>query len=309
MRSTISVIICTRDRFDDFCATFVSLTKQDRLPDELVVVDSSEIRKIEEFLRLANVSFEIKYIYSKPGLTLQRNLGIRSSTGNLIYFFDDDVDLDVSYLREVEKIFDEDTQNKTGAVGGKIKNLPEYRGSEFQARFHGLIFKIVRSIFGLGDLGSGRYRLSGMPTFPHIHAKARQCETLTGCCMAFRREVFSQIEFDENLPGYGLMEDVDISKRLIDIGYYIYYEPAAVLVHKASPHNRLDYFRWGEMSVVNYDYLFRKSWSKENYRWLFYYWALLGLVVVNLHNKKALLGTLSGLGKLIKRDIKVKGLR
>jgi GT2 family glycosyltransferase len=298
MRSTISVIICTRNRFDDFCATFVSLTKQERLPDELVVVDSSETRRIEEFLSLANVPFDIKYLHSKPGLTLQRNLGIRSSIGNLIYFFDDDVDLEIGYLREVEKVFDKDKQNRTGAVGGKIKNLSEYRDNAFRDRFHGLIFKMVRIFFGLGDLGSGRYRLSGMPTFPHLHTQARQCETLTGCCMAFRREVFSEIEFDENLPGYGLMEDVDISKRLIDIGYRIYYEPAAALVHKTSPQNRLDYFRWGEMSVVNYDYLFRKNWARDVYRWPFYYWALLGMIVINSHNKSALMGTLQGIKNL-----------
>ncbi len=298
MSSTMSVVICTRNRPNDFRETLVSLMRQKRLPDELVVVDSSDTQALEEYLMSVNLTVMVTYIHSMPGLTLQRNLGIRSSTGELLFFFDDDVELDVDYLQKVESIFLGDTEHKIGAVGGRIKNLNGDRPITFRSRFENFVFRSIRTIFGLEDMGSGRYRLSGMPTFSHRLMKAVFCETLTGCCMAFRREVFEKIDFDENLPGYGLMEDVDISKRTLDVGYKIFYEPAAALIHKVSPQNRLDYFRWGEMSVINYDYLFRKNWSREKYRWLFYYWALLGLIVINLHNKEALLGTLQGLKKL-----------
>jgi GT2 family glycosyltransferase len=306
---SLSVIICTRNRYDDLVETLHSILLQQRLPDELVIVDSSDKKTVEDYLKSIAMPFPVKYVQSTPGLTLQRNIGIGSSIGDILCFFDDDVDLGKNYLLTIENIFLSDTPKHIGAVGGRITNLDGNSPITFRYKVEKFIFKSVRDIFGLVELGNGKFRLSGMPTFPHRLKKAGFCETLTGCCMAFRREVFNKIKFDENLPGYGLMEDVDISKQTLDSGYKIFYEPAATLLHKVSPHNRLDYFRWGEMSVVNYDYLFRKSWSKENYRWLFYYWALVGLVVVNLHNKKALLGTLSGLGKLKKKDIKVKGLR
>ena len=304
---SLSVIICTRNRYDDLVDTLNSILDQQRLPDELVIVDSSDQKTVEDYLKSTTLPFSIKYVRSAPGLTLQRNIGIASSIGDILCFFDDDVDLDKNYLRSVENIFLRDTQKNIGAVGGRIKNLDGNSPLTFRYKVERFVFKSIRDIFGLVELGNGKFRLSGMPTFPHRSKAAGFCETLTGCCMAFRREVFDKIKFDENLPGYGLMEDVDISKRTLDSGYNIYYEPVATLIHKVSPRNRLDYFRWGEMSVVNYDYLFRKSWSKERYRWLFYYWALIGLVVVNFHNKDALLGTLSGLGKLRKKNFGFKG--
>lgn len=297
----LSVIICTRNRYDDLVETLQSLFAQKRLPDELIIVDSSDQKTVEDYLKSTAMPFPIKYVQSTAGLTLQRNIGIASSMGDFLCFFDDDVDLDKNYLLSIEKIFLRDTQINIGAVGGRIKNLDGNSPLTFRYKVERFIFKSIRDIFGLVELGNGKFRLSGMPTFPHRLEDAGFCETLTGCCMAFRREVFDEIKFDENLPGYGLMEDVDISKQTLESGYKIFYEPAASLIHKVSPRNRLDYFRWGEMSVVNYDYLFRKSWSKEPYRWLFYYWALIGLVVVNFHNKDALLGTLSGLGKLRKK--------
>ena len=104
--------------------------------------------------------------------------------------------------------------------------------------------------------------------------------------------------FDETLVRYGLMEDTDISKQVLNVGYKIYYHASAMLVHNESPKNRLNYRQWAEMTVVNYDYLFRKSWSKDKWRWAAYYWALLGLIVVNLTKREALRGTLNGIRNL-----------
>lgn len=116
--------------------------------------------------------------------------------------------------------------------------------------------------------------------------------------MAFRREVFEKAKFDEALAHYGLMEDVDISKQTLDAGYKIYYQTSATLIHNESPMNRLKVQQWAEMSVVNYDYLFRKSWARDAWRWLFYYWALIGLFAANFHSLKGLKGTFAGVKKV-----------
>lgn len=298
--SRISVIICTRNRFDDFRMTVSSLMLQSRLPDELVVVDSSDINELEPYLKSAGLPFPVKYVHSRPGLTLQRNVGIRNSKGDIVFFFDDDCELEVNYLAKVEAVFEQDAQGRIGAVGGRLENLFGNQPMTLKFRMERMVFGLIRSLFGLDDYGSGRFRLSGMATFPHDSMKARYIDCLSGGLMAFRREVFQKVEFDENLPGYGLMEDWSISKSTLDAGYKIYYEPSASLVHKESPQNRLNYFRWAEMMVANYDYLFQKNWRRDWFRRPFYYWALLGLVVINLHNRDALRGTLSGIKQLKK---------
>ena len=118
-------------------------------------------------------------------------------------------------------------------------------------RLERAVFVSLRFLFGLDDYGSGRFRLSGMATFPHHLMKPRYIDCLSGGLMSFRREVFQKVQFDEGLPGYGLMEDWSISKSVMDAGYKTYYEPAASLIHKESPQNRFDYFRWAEMFIVN----------------------------------------------------------
>lgn len=294
----ISIIICTRNRFDDFTKTLPSIVAQSRLPDELIVVDSSDEKKLEAHLVLAKLPFPVRYFHTQPGLTLQRNHGIRECASDLIFFFDDDVDLDVNYLAEVEKVFASDTDYKIGAVGGKIiekSHLP------VRLKLEQFTFYVLRLMFGVVGTRNGKFYPSGMPSHPHTNQSSGFIECLSGCCMAFRREVFEKAKFDDTLAHYGLMEDVDISKQTLDAGYKIYYQTSATLVHNESPMNRLKVQQWAEMSAVNYDYLFRKSWSKDSWRWFFYYWALIGLFAVNFHSLKGLKGTFAGVKKVFSK--------
>lgn len=294
----ISVIICTRNRFDDFTKTLPSIAAQSRLPDELIVVDSSDENKLEAYLTSVKLPFHAHYFHTQPGLTLQRNRGIRECASDLVFFFDDDVDLDVKYLAEVEKVFASDTDHKIGAVGGKI-----IEKSPLPVRFklEQFTFYVLRLIFGVVGTRNGKFYSSGMPSHPSKNQPSGYIECLSGCCMAFRREVFEKAKFDEALAHYGLMEDVDISKQTLDAGYKIYYQTSATLIHNESPMNRLKVQQWAEMSVVNYDYLFRKSWSKDPWRWFFYYWALIGLFAANFHSLKGLKGTFAGVKKVFSK--------
>ncbi len=301
MTSTITVIICTRNRLDDFRETLASLMKQKRLPDELVVVDSSDTRMLEDYLKSVSLPVAAKYIHSAPGLTLQRNVGVKGSAGDLICFFDDDTELDENYLAIIEAVFARHDLEGLGAVGGRLENLFGDQPMTVHFRLERMVFGFLRFVFGLDDYGSGRFRLSGMATFPHRLMHEKYIECLSGGLMSFRREVFKKAQFDEGLPGYGLMEDWSISKSVMDAGYKIYYEPSASLIHKESPQNRFNYSRWAEMFIVNYDYLFQKYWRRDWYRIPFYYWALIGFLIVNLHNRDALHGAISGLKKIFVR--------
>lgn len=300
MTLTITVIICTRNRLDDFRETLASLLKQKRLPDELVVVDSSDTNSLEEYLKTVSLPMSLKYVHSNPGLTLQRNIGVRGSSGDLICFFDDDTELNENYLASVEDVFARNGPD-LGAVGGRLENLFGDQPMTLRFRIERAIFGLLRFIFGLDDYGSGRFRLSGMATFPHHLIKPCYIDCLSGGLMSFRREVLQKVQFDEGLPGYGLMEDWSISKSVMDAGYKTYYEPSASLIHKESPQNRFNYFRWAEMFIVNYDYLFKKYWQRDWFRIPFYYWALLGFFIVNLHNRDALQGAFSGLKKVFSK--------
>jgi len=296
----ITIILCTRNRFDDFTKTLPSIAAQTRPPDELIVVDSSDEKELEAYLTSAKLPFPVRYFHTQSGLTLQRNHGIRECAGDLIFFFDDDVDLNENYLAEVEKVFANDKKKEIGAVGGKIV---ENSSPSMRLNLERFTFYVLRLIFGVVGTRNGKFYPSGMPSHPRKNQPSGFIECLSGCCMAFRREVFEKTKFDEALAHYGLMEDVDISKQTLDAGYKIYYQTLATLIHNESPMNRLKVQQWAEMSVVNYDYLFRKNWARDKWRWLFYYWALIGLFVANFHSLKGLKGTFVGIKRIVLRSL------
>jgi GT2 family glycosyltransferase len=286
----------------DFRMTLKSLEQQTRPPDELIVVDSSETTSVRDFLNSAPVTFAIRYFHTAPGLTYQRNIGLEKSQGDLLFFFDDDVVLKENYLASVEKAFADDPSCMIGAIGGRILNLENVGRKSILYRLKRIYFNTLRFIFLQSDFGNGKFRYSGMPTHPHLQKSSGYIECLSGCCMAFRHQVFNIAQFDENLPGYGQMEDADISKQVLDAGYKIYYEASAVLEHKLSPQNRLRDRKLAEMMVVNYAYLFRKHWPQSWMRRLAFFWTLFGLFILFLHNPSGRRGAVDGIKRVIGRE-------
>jgi GT2 family glycosyltransferase len=159
------------------------------------------------------------------------------------------------------------------------------------------VFDSIKVVFLLSRLGNGRFRFSGMPTQPHALSTSRYIECLSGGCMAFRREVFEKVHFDENLIGYGHVEDADISKQVLTAGYKIYYEASAMLNHFPSSQDRPNAKKLAELTVINYAYFFRKHWPQTWVRRASFLWALIGLCLVFIPGA-GWQGVLSGIKKI-----------
>jgi GT2 family glycosyltransferase len=269
------------------------------LANELVVVDSSESAQTREYLNASKIPIPFHYIHTLPGLTRQRNIGIEKSRGGLLFFFDDDVNLQDDYLEQIERVFLEDAACTIGAVGGRVLNLKQTIRKPILYRMKRMYFDTLRHIFLQSDFGDGNFRYSGMPTHPHLRESSGYIQCLSGCCMAFRRQVFDKARFDENLAGYGQMEDADISKQVLNAGYRIYYEASAGLEHNVSPRNRLRDRELAEMMVLNYAYLFRKHWPQTQGRRLAFFWTLLGLFILFLQSPLGRQGALHGIGQVV----------
>lgn len=277
---TISVIICTKNRLDDFRNTVVSLTRQNRLPDELIVVDSSDGPIIQDYVSVINAPFQCCYYRAPLGLTRARNVGVQKSNSDLVFFFDDDVELETNYLAKIEQAFKSDSMTEIGAVGGRITNVITQMSAPLFLYIKRRIFDLLRIVFLLSRLGNGNFRYSGMPTLPHALQTSRYIECLSGGCMAFRREVFGKVCFDEDLIGYGHVEDADISKQVLQAGYKIFYEASAELKHNPSIQDRSPSRKQAELTVLNYDRFFRKHWQQTFLRRAAFWWALAGLCLM-----------------------------
>lgn len=295
----ISVIICTKDRYDDIKNLLSDLATQTLLANEIIIVDATEMpQSLGDY---SNRLSPIVHIHSLPGLTRQRNVGVENAHGDFLFFFDDDVRLENNYLAEVMAVFLQDNHKKIGGVMGKIVMENEWYNRQK------LIIKIKHNLVLLNKIlfqhnynGNGKFRLSGFPTHPGELNQSRFIECLSGGLTAYRRQVFEKIKFDENLKKYGYMEDSDSSKQLKDAGYLAYYCATARLRHMKSGGNRLKRYALLKMMVIYYYYLFNKHWAKDFYRWIFFYWAILGFFVLYGNKQQERQGILDGIRTILK---------
>lgn len=262
-----SVIICTKDREKDLLECIDSLIAQTLLPEELVIVDAGKENgikgKLEE--KVKTTPIKLKYICTEPGLTRQRNIGVKNSKGDIIFFFDDDVILDKEYITSILKIYSSHEDEHLGGVGGRIVNAcppPVY-------------WRLFNRIFFLDRHGAL------LPAHTLHFDKIRFVRALSGCNMSYRRDVFQKFDFDEHIPGYGLMEDVDFSFRASQ-EYRLALTPNARLEHKQSPVSRDKISKLVQMRNYNSFYLFVKNCPKTPLNLLLFAWSRIGMFLSSL---------------------------
>lgn len=289
----ISVVVPTLDRPDDLARFLESLTAQTRLPDELIVVDASAGDATRQVLDKARekAGFDIVAFRTPPGTASQRNKGAKAARGRVVFFFDDDVVLEPDCLEQAVAAFDAHARDSRGrplgAVVCRITNAPD--------RPRGLT-GLFQRVFLLTSVGDGRIKPSGFPA-PAVTGPSREVRFAPAGCTGFARAVFGTRLYDENLPGYAYMEDLDLSRRM-SAEYRILFEPSARLAHYSSTHTAADARALRRMMIRHHLYINRKH---RPHTWLekaAIAWSVVGLFVVNgllLHDLRAVLGLVEGL--------------
>jgi GT2 family glycosyltransferase len=275
---TNSIVICTRNRRTDMLTFLRSLQKQIMRPTELIIVDSSDhpLSNDQEFTQLCalhqQAGIRVIVEHTRPGLAQQRNIGASKSEADILYFFDDDVELEPDYIAQMTEVF---TQHPDYGGGmGSVQNVPA------PAR---KLYRCLRTLFLLQqDRSSGNFTWSGMPTHTYGTNTFKNIEVLGGCCMAYRRSIYMQHLCDEQLEkmsGYAYMEDCDLSWR-VSHAHPLFFNPAARLNHYHSPASRDGIEKRCAMYVHNYSYLFFKNVYPLNKIKIFAYgWSIFGLYV------------------------------
>lgn len=299
---SLSVIICTRNRSKDLAKCMNSIMIQTHIPNEIVIVDSSDDKSTRRLIEryVTNDLIPIKYLHTSPGLTRQRNIGISESWGKIVAFLDDDIILDQEYFFQIMKCFE--TSHDVFGVGGSDLNV---------ARIS-LLAKCFRKLFMLTvtDGKQGVIKRSGLASF-QIGSKLSEIdetEILCGCS-CYRREVFQKYTFDEYFEGYGFMEDVDFSYR-VSRQHRLLYTPLAKFIHNHSPSGRLDLRKLHEMQVFNHYYVFIKNIKKSCIDWVFFWWSEFGVLLrsfitaIRIKNVSPLVGMYMGHKKAIMNIIR-----
>jgi len=304
----VSVIISTKNRTQDVMRCLESISIQTILPDEIIIVDSSDTEQLKEELGAFHV-LNIKYIHSKPGLTLQRNIGIKASSGDILIFLDDDVTLDKDYIKEIMHVFESCRVRSIGGVTGEIVNAGKEK--TMVQEFCGFVDEIFAALFFLVRSGDGRFQLSGFPTILRRGSKGKikNVEFLYGCNMAFTRDVISRFEFDENLCGYAWGEDDDVAYRVSREYQNIYTPFAKIVLNNISPSTGGGKYAVMKMTMENHYYLFKKNSPQDFKHRVVFYWSVVGLflreaiIMLIKQDYNGLRGLVSGIRKITRVDI------
>ena len=280
-KTKISVVIATKNRFHDIIKCMESILVQTLLPDEIVVVDSSDTQelkaKIEEF---KSEKTKFIYLHTKAGMTYQWNTGVKNSCGDIVFILDDDTILEKDFIKEIVSVFENDKEREIGGVCGNITNIGNIKNQNRSVMYsiQSAISTILATIFFRNKIGNGKFRLSGFPTYLYGINKVVNVECLPGGLTAYRKEVFKEFTFDENIR---FMADDEFSYRLSQ-KYQNVYTPYAKLVHNTSPIARENTYLRRKLFIESYYRHFSKNLPQTFKHKFAFYMAIIGLFVMEI---------------------------
>lgn len=290
-----SVVIPTLRRPDVLRPTLQSLLDCDPCPVEIFVIDADPAGSALQALDGLRSSSgdgavpEVHFVQTAPSLTRQRNRGIDASTGDVIVFLDDDVDIDDLLFSRLQDIYADPTI--VGATGRIIEPMPKRVGGPGSR---------LRRLLGRRT-SEGTFTRFGYPRYLLDVNTERDVEHMFGCFMSARREAAAAVRFDENLAGYALAEDEDFSFRLSRLGR-IRYLPDVVVHHRKLGYSSKDSREFGRLVVQNRWYLFRKNFRQTPLARLQFALLLALFVVHRVVNRewRGALGVLEGVGRILR---------
>lgn len=232
----IAVGIATAGRRAILTETLREISRQTRLPDCVLVCPA--IEEDCDTSQAAELPYPLVVAKGARGSSAQRNaiLNVAREFGILV-FFDDDFFASRSYLSELELCFG--AQPSVVATTGHL---------------------IADGIFGPGlDVQVARAALASFKE-QIIDQAITERYSAYGCNMAVRlAPVYAHgLRFDENLPLYGWLEDVDFCRQLAPYGRIVK-NKRMVGVHLGYKSGRTSGVRFGYSQIANPLYLWRKG--------------------------------------------------
>lgn len=210
----ISVIIPTLNRTEVVFNTISAILSQhfDK-PWEVIVVDQSDLRDT----KLASIeisNYHYFHVTKFRGLPEARNFGVQRALYDYILFLDDDIECDTSLLDEHYKYI---SQPEIGVVAGgiteKFKDNPKCQ-----------------------QIGSFCYYLAVPERGFHINRNS-YVDHAGGGNYSIKKEIYEKMGGVDEYLNYGaaLYEETDLCLRVKQIGYKVFFNYDAHVLHLAAP--------------------------------------------------------------------------
>lgn len=264
----IAFVIPTKDRPIDLRRMLESLVKQERKPEQIIIVDGSKpsIKNVVDDFKKLNIDYITIY---PPSLAKQRNAGMAllKKDITLAGYLDDDVVLEKDAIKNMLIFWDNAKPNTGGAVFNIINTQPAK-------------WTRIKSILFLDSPTPGRLLMSGCTSILGNQKKNIVVDWLCGGATVWKREVVNKYKYDEWFKGTGYLEDVDFSFNVKN-EYELYLVSNAKLAHYSRPVKAEKYFVLGKWQIFNRMYIVKKYRHRGlsiTKAWV----ATLGLIFLNL---------------------------
>jgi len=246
----IAFVVATKDRPEELRRLWRSLCSQSRLPDEVVIVDSSA--RPFALADLEPVPIVLRYLRTRvASATRQRNLGLEAvgPDAALVGFLDDDVVLGPGAVGAMLRFWN----GADAQVGGAAFNQDNHPRPDWPF----LKGSPLAESLGLYGRRAGAVAASGFQTMIGRVAKTMWTDWLPSTASVWRREVFRDHRFDEWFDGYSYLEDLDFSYR-VGQARRLAVVADAHYRHLAAPGGRGSGPVFGQREVLNRLYFVRK---------------------------------------------------
>jgi glycosyltransferase involved in cell wall biosynthesis len=207
----ISVVVPTYNRNKIICETIQQILIQDYKNFELIVVDQTEDHDEYTSDYLSNLPLNAKLIkVAKPNLPAARNIGIRNSNGEIVVFFDDDLEIPSDTLSKLVSRYqkNENIDGLTGLI------LADGRPGEANLKF----YKSVR-IQKKDDTSNEKFF---------------RVNKMLGGFMTFRKKVLDKSNGFDEWIGEDILasgEDYEFIDRLTQSGFKLFIDADIFVKH------------------------------------------------------------------------------
>jgi glycosyltransferase involved in cell wall biosynthesis len=253
------------------------ILKVTKLPSVILIIDGGSehntLKEITKFSKIIEHPFDIYWVKSPKGLTIQRNVALDICTTKYLYFFDDDCIPCEHYFIEVYNSFKK-YGNEIGAVNSviineispklslknKIRKLVRITNNEMQPNIY----------YPHGSSVSARQR-------PHYD---QFIDTISGGACAWDVDKLREIGgFSEFFEGYAQGEDLESALRMRR-KYKIIWSSQAHCLHLHDESGRPDLFLKGKMEVYNRYYIWKNLTSNVELISIIKFWTDVALINV-----------------------------
>ena len=209
---SLSVVVPTYHRPKMVEQLLLNILEQSMLPDEIIIVDASEdgeTKAVCDALQTKSQS-KIVYVKSVKGLTIQRDVGIKSSRGNFVLMLDDDVILDENCIEHLVLFLSNPDNKEIGGVSAYIVN-------QWGKDIDNLWFRFLKKIgFFPKEIEAGKYLEWGFPVelaYLKLEGVFAYTDFLPGGSTLWKREVLNYYKPNVDIYTYG-GEDKEFSLRV-----------------------------------------------------------------------------------------------